>query len=118
MAKKSGNGHSNGKAADLGDVVAELRRLGEGLALLQVTTAEGFAKSNARLERLEEVSLDNRRGLREVREELANVRGEVHEGFADLGQKIVSAAERDSRLEGYVRALAERVARLESARTP
>jgi hypothetical protein len=44
---------------------------------------------------------------------LTRVEGEVHEGFAELGEKIESAADRDRHLEDSVRDLGERVARLE-----
>ena len=147
MAKKSGNGNGHGNGKDpvvtaIHELTAELRTTRAEwraeLHGLRLETAEGFAKSNARFESIEQVLRGHGRqlealhaGQAEIRDEarqtnarlakvedgLAGLRAEVHEGFAELGQKITSAAERDRHLEGDLRTLGERVARLE-ARVP
>jgi ABC-type transporter Mla subunit MlaD len=106
----NGNDHGNGKdpvVAGLDAVVAELRGLRDD--------------TNARFESVEQVLRGHTRQLGEVVDRLgrvetglADLRGEVHEGFAELGDKIESAADRDRHLETSVQQLGERVARLEA----
>ena len=114
MAKKSGNGHKgNGKdpvVTALHELTAEVRGMREELTGLRTDT-------NARFGSLEQVLRGHGRQLEALHEGLADLRGELHEGFIDLGSKIVSAVERDRRLESDVRGLGERVARIE-ARLP
>lgn len=110
MAEERGNGHGNG-----GDpVVTAIHELTAEVRTLHV----GQRETNARLESVEQVLRGHGRQLGEVVDRLARLEGEVHEGFADLGQKIESAAERDRHLEESVQQLGERVARLEAQATP
>ena len=86
--------------AEVQIVATELR--GTNARLEQVTS---------RLDRVEQVLIETRQ---EQRAGFAELRGEVHEGFAELGQKIDSAADRDRHLEQSVQELGERVAALEA----
>jgi predicted nucleic acid-binding Zn-ribbon protein len=81
-----------------------------GFAALRGEMETGFTELRTGLDEV-------RGGIDEVRSGLDGLRGEVHEGFAELGQKIDSAADRDRHLEQSVQQLGERVAKLE-ARSP
>ncbi len=131
MAPKRGNG--SGSSSDpileaLHQVVAEGHVVATGVHVV----ATELRGTNSRLERVEdaltsrldrvekvliETRQEQRAGFAELRGGLDDLRGEVHEGFAELGQKIDSAATRDRHLEHSVRQLGERVAKLE-ARSP
>jgi ABC-type transporter Mla subunit MlaD len=112
MAEENGNGRGNGKDPVVAAVQDVAARVHEVVAELRVT--------NTRLDSVEQVLRGHGRQLGEVVERLdrvetglADLRGEVHEGFAGLGQKFESAAARDRRLEDGLQQLGERVARLE-----
>lgn len=99
MAKRSGNGNGHkGNGADpVVTAIHELTsRVVERLEALE-TGQRG----------IEQVLRGHGEQLKALHQGLSDLRGDVHEGFAELGSKIVSAVERDRRLE-------ERVAKLEA----
>ncbi len=145
MAPKRGNG--NGSSEDpivkaLHEVVAEVHVVATELKGTNSRLDRVEGALSTRLDRVEKVLVETRQemragfaelrggldevrggldevrgGIDEVRSGLDGLRGEVHEGFAELGQKIESAADRDRHLAQSVQQLGERVARLE-ARQP
>ncbi len=126
MGGDEGIGRGNGKDP----VVAAIHELTAEVHKLQ----HGQGETNSHLEAVEQVLRGHTRQLGEVVDRLGRVEGrlerveehlghldsglaglraEVHEGFAELGEKIESAASRDRRLEDGLQQLGERVARLE-----
>ncbi len=89
------SGQENGQSATvavLHEVVAELRGL-------RADTNSRFESMDTRFESIEQVLRGQARQLGEVVAGVADLRAEVHEGFAELGEKIESAAARDRHLE-------------------
>ena len=126
MAKKSGNGngHANGKdpvVTAIHELTAEVVGMRGELIVTntRLESVEQVLRGHGRqLEALHAGQAETNACLAKVEDGLADLRAEVHEGFAELGSKIVSAAERDRHLEEDVRELGERVARLEARSSP
>jgi hypothetical protein len=99
MAESGQENGQNATVAVLHEVVAELRGL-RADTNTRFESVEQVLRAHSR--QLEEVvgrlgSMDGRLGR--VENGLADLRAEVHEGFAELGAKIESAADRDRHLE-------------------
>ena len=106
MATKRGNG--NGRGGKTEDAMLEV------LKAIHQSVETSRAELRAELQGVRgEVRQTNVR-LAKLEAGFADLRGELHEGFADLGSKIDSSAARDRHLEEHVRELGERVAKLEA----
>jgi ABC-type transporter Mla subunit MlaD len=119
MAEENGNGRGNGKdpvVEAIHELTGEVRTVNTRLeSVEQVLRGHGrqLGEVVERLDRVEGVAGEVVERLDRVETGLADLRGEVHEGFAGLGQKLDSATARDRRLEDGLQQLGERVARLE-----
>lgn len=112
MAGEEGNGRGNGKdpvVAAIHELTGEVRTINTRLESVEQVLRGHTRQLGEVVDRLGRV--EGR--LEHVETGLADLRGEVHEGFASLGAKIESAATRDRRLEDGLQQLGERVARLE-----